>query len=94
MCRRPEGPHLLADMRWLPPPILTERSLWQHDVRRLVGGYRVCVPQLEPRERVWIGDFVPESTVTIDPEGSVSETDEANNVIELGPMGDPGVACL
>ncbi len=44
---RPEGPHRLADLTWRPPPILTGRSLWHHDVRRLVGGYRVCVPQLE-----------------------------------------------
>ena len=44
---RAEGPHRLADLTWRPPPILTGRSLWQHDVRRLVGGYRVCVPQLE-----------------------------------------------
>jgi len=44
---RAEGPHGLADLRWRPSPILTGRSLWQHDVRRLVGGYRVCVPHLE-----------------------------------------------
>ncbi len=44
---RSERPHRLADLTWRPPPILTGRSIWQHDVRRLVGGYRVCVPQLE-----------------------------------------------
>jgi hypothetical protein len=31
---------------WRSPPIQVSRSVWRHEVRSLVGGYRVCVPQL------------------------------------------------
>ncbi|HET7688869.1 MAG TPA: hypothetical protein VFK41_00685 [Nocardioidaceae bacterium] len=36
----------MAPAVWRPPPIRASRSVWRHEVRSLVGGYRVCVPQL------------------------------------------------
>ena len=42
-----DAPRHPPDLTWHPPPLPTRHGAWQHDVRRLVGGYRVCVPQLE-----------------------------------------------
>jgi len=40
------GSDQTASTVWRPPPIQVSRSVWRHEVRSLVGGYRVCVPQL------------------------------------------------